>query len=120
MNESRQLLHRTKEFARRVIPLVDQLPRRRSADVRGNQLLRCATSVGANYRAAVRGRSPKEFRSKLGIVEEEADEAIYWLELLSDSGLIKAELLQPLMQEADEILAMNVASIKTSRNSRKQ
>jgi four helix bundle protein len=106
---------RTKRFALRIMRLVDRLPSRRSADVLGKQLLRCATSVGANYRAACRGRSADEFRAKLGIVEEEADESLYWIELLVEGGLVKEELVKDLHQEAGEILAMVVASIKTSR-----
>jgi four helix bundle protein len=108
---------RTKQFAVRVIRLVESLPQRRTADVIGKQLLRSATSVGANYRAACRGRSPQEFRSKLGIVEEEADESIYWIELLVESELVRHELVAELLREADEILAMVVASIKTSQKS---
>lgn len=110
-----QLLDRTREFALRIIRLVDSLPVRTSARTIGNQLVRCGTSVGANYRAARRARTPPEFRAKLGIVEEEADEVVYWLELLADSGLVKAGRLESLRQEANEILAMVVASIRTSR-----
>lgn len=114
------LLGRTKTFALRCIRLVDSLPRQRSADVIGKQLLRAATSVGANYRAARRGRSPAEFRAKLGIVEEEADECVYWLELLVASDLVPAERQQDLLQEANEIVAMVVASIRTSRSNSKR
>ena len=106
---------RTKQFALRVMRLVDSLPNRRSANTLGNQLLRSATSVGANYRAAQRARSRAEFRAKLGIVEEEADESVYWLELLMESGLVKKNLLDNLHQEANEITAMIVSSILTSR-----
>lgn len=79
------------------------------------QLMRCGTSVGANYRAACRARSPAEFRAKLGIVEEECDESIYWVELIVESEIVRQELLVDLPQEADEILSMVVASINTSR-----
>jgi four helix bundle protein len=106
---------RTKKFALRIIRLVGQLPRERAAIVIGEQLLRSATSVGANYRAAQRGRSSAEFRSKLGIVEEEADESVYWIELLMESGFVKPDLLGDLHREANEITAMVVASIRTSR-----
>jgi four helix bundle protein len=109
------LLTRTKSFAVRVIRLVDSLPRRRAAGVIGSQLLRSATSIGANYRAARRARSNKEFCAKLGIVEEEADESIYWIELLMDSQIVKSNLLVPLLDEANEIAAMIVASIRTAR-----
>ncbi len=80
--------------------------------------MRCGTSVGANYRAACRARSPAEFRAKLGIVEEEADESIYWMELLVETETVRQELLAELMQEANEIIAMIVASIRTSRSSK--
>ena len=93
---------RTKEFALRVIRVVDSLPRKRSADIVGGQLLRAGTSVGANYRASCRARSPAEFRAKLGIVEEEADESVYWLEFLSESGLVAESKLRNLLQEANE------------------
>jgi four helix bundle protein len=115
MAKSGDLRVRTKEFALRVIRLVDHLPNNPSSAVIGKQLLRAATSVGANYRAAQRGRSAAEFRAKLGIVEEESDECGYWLELLAESGLVKSELLKDLHQEANEITAMVVASILTSR-----
>lgn len=81
----------------------------------GRQLLRSATSVGANYRAACRGKSRADVIAKLGIVEEEADESLYWKELLIETGLVAEARLQSLMQEANEILAMTVASIKTMR-----
>lgn len=100
-----------------MIRLVDSFPPNRSAEVIGRQLLRSATSVGANYRAAKRGRSSAEFRAKLGVVEEEADETVYWLELLAESGYVNPKLLDDLLREANEITAMVVASIKTARRS---
>lgn len=115
MNRQSVLRVRTKQFALRVIRLVDALPNKRSAWNIGNQLLRSATSVGANYRAAQRARSKAEFRAKLGIVEEEADESVYWLELLIESKLMEPNLLGDLLLEANEITAMVVASIRTSR-----
>ncbi|MEH2027863.1 four helix bundle protein [Nostoc sp.] len=114
MNEQ-EFKARTKQLALRVIRLVEQLPQTRIADVIGKQLLRSATSVGANYRAACRAKSTADLIAKLGIVEEEADETLYWLELVIESGLMTAEKLKSLMQEATEILAMTVASIKTLR-----
>jgi four helix bundle protein len=108
---------RTKQFALRVIRLVDSLPTSRSADVIGKQLLRSATSVGANYRAACRARSAPEFQAKLGIVEEEADESVYWMELLVESGRIRPNLVRNLLDEANALVAMTVASITTSRRS---
>jgi four helix bundle protein len=109
------LRKRTKDFALRVIRVVESLPRKRSADIIGGQLLRAGTSVGSNYRAACRARSPAEFRAKLGIVEEEADESVYWLELLIESGLVAESKLRNLLEEANELLAIMVASINTSR-----
>jgi four helix bundle protein len=116
--KSGQLRERTTAFALRVMRLVDSLPRTRAAEVISRQLLRSATSVGANYRAACRGRSKAEFLAKLGIVEEEADECVYWIELVVASGLMKEELVHPLLQEANEIVSMIVASIRTGRTRR--
>lgn len=110
-----ELQQRTKLFALRLMVMVDALPKKRSAEVLGHQLLRSASSVAANYRAACRARSPAEFIAKMGIVEEEADESMAWLELLADSGLIKRERLISLMNEADQLVAITVASIKTAR-----
>ncbi len=108
---------RTRQFALRAIKLVEALPKGRSADVIARQLLRSATSVGANYRAACRARSTAEFLSKMGIVEEEADECVYWLELIADSELLPVIRLQEILDEANQIVAMTVASIKTARKS---
>lgn len=114
--KSPDLRVRTKEFALRTMRLVDSLPNRRSCEVIGKQLLRSATSVGANYRAACRARSQAEFCAKMGIVEEEADESAYWMELLVEGKLVKRELLVDLLPESNEIVAMAVASIKTARS----
>jgi four helix bundle protein len=111
------LKDRTKKFALRTIKLVEALPKTRTGDVLGKQLLRSGTSVGANYRAACRARSDAEFRAKLGVVEEEADESSFWLELITDSGLMKAPLTAELQKEANELTAIMVSSIKTSRAS---
>jgi four helix bundle protein len=110
---------RTKTFALRIMTLVGQLPKATAAQVIGRQLLRSGTSVGANYRAACRARSHADFIAKLGIVEEECDESLYWMELLIESGAVKTERLSLLMHEANEILAMVVQSINTSRRSSK-
>jgi len=115
-----QMKARTKKFALRVIRLVESLPRSRTADTIGRQLLRSGTSVGANYRSACRAKSPADFASKMGIVEEEADESIYWMELLVEGEIVKATRLGPLMKEADEIVAIAVSSIKTTRRARKR
>ncbi len=114
MNEQ-QFKTRTKQLALRVIRLVESLATTKTADVIGKQVLRSATSVGANYRSACRAKSTADLIAKLSIVEEEADETLYWLELLIESRLITAEKLNNLMQETSEILAMTVASIKTLR-----
>jgi four helix bundle protein len=109
------LKQRTKAYALQVIALVDGLPRRRSTDVIGNQLLRSATSIGANNRAARRGKSDLDFIAKLKIVEEEADECLYWLELLGESGHVPREQLLAVTAEINALLAITVASIKTTR-----
>src|SRR6266540_5696189 len=106
---------RTRLYALRAIQLVEALPRSRAADVTGRQLLRCATSGGAKYRAACRPRSTADFIAQMGIVEEEADESLYWLDLLAESGLVREEEVADLVAEGNELLAMTVASIKTAR-----
>lgn len=113
------LRDRTRAFALRIVRLADSLPAGRSSDVIGRQLLRSGTSVGANYRSARRARSPAEFLAKLGVVEEEADETAFWLDILAQSGTVKPALLADLTRECDEILAIVVAAIRTAkRNSR--
>jgi four helix bundle protein len=112
------LKKRTKTFALRIIKLVESLPPNKTADVIGKQLLRCGTSVGANYRASCRARSQADFIAKMGIVEEEADESIYWMELLVESGLVRQELLDNLIYEADELVAIVVSSIKTAKQNK--
>ena len=104
---------RTKQLALRIIKVVDALPKNRTADVIGRQLIRSGTSIGANYRAACRGKSTADVIAKLRIVEEEADESVYWMELLIESGLVSDGRLSELMQETNEIIAMTVASIRT-------
>lgn len=106
---------RTKQFGLRVFRVAQSLEKDPASSVLGKQLLRCGTSVGANYRAACRARSPAEFRAKLGIVEEECDESIYWLELLVETGLVSEDRLTDLVSEANEILAITVKSITTSK-----
>ncbi len=110
---------RTKAYALRVIKVVDALPPRDTvAKALGHQLLRCGTSVAANYRASVRAKSTADFVAKMGIVEEECDESLLWMELLIESGRMKADRLNELMSEGGEILAITVASIKTARRGR--
>jgi four helix bundle protein len=108
---------RTKAFALRIIRLVEALPKNQvSAQVIGKQLLRSGTSVGSNYRAACRARSTAELIAKLNIVLEEADESLYWMELIVEAGLMPTNKLQSLMVEANEIIAMVVTSLKTLRS----
>jgi four helix bundle protein len=109
-----ELLSRTRAFSLRFLKLVDHLPRTISGKAIGNQLVRSGTSVGANYRAACRSRSRAEFAAKLGIVAEEADETIYWLELIRDGNLIRAPKLTELLKEADELTAIFTAGRRTS------
>ncbi len=114
MNED-EMKARTKAFALRVIRLTEALPRTRTAEVIGRQLLRSATSVGANYRAARRAKSTADFIHKLGTVEEEADESGYWLEMLAESGVMKPARLAPLLKESDELTAIVVATIRSAK-----
>jgi four helix bundle protein len=113
--EPKDLKQRTKEFALRIIELVESLPRDKITDVIGKQLLRSGTSVGANYRSACRAKSTADFISKMRTVEEEADESIYWMELLIESGLISKDEVDGLLDEADQIVAIIVSSTKTAR-----
>jgi four helix bundle protein len=106
---------RTRQFAVRVIRLYRALRRSEEARVIGKQLLRSGTSIGANYRAACRARSKAEFVAKLGIVLEEADETVFWLELLPEVGLTPLELITPLIKEANELVSILVASLRTAK-----
>ena len=112
-----QLRDRTKKFAVRVIRLCQALPKSSEGQVIAKQLLRAGTSVGANYRAACRSRSKAEWLAKLGVVIEEADESMYWMELVSELKLMKPELIGPLYQEAEELTRICVSSRQTSRRS---
>jgi four helix bundle protein len=106
---------RTFRFGIRCVRLVESLPKTISAQTIGRQLLRAGTSVGANYRAAVRGRSRADFISRMGIVEEESDEALYWIDVLVELEVIPSNRVEELRREADEIIAITVSSIKTAR-----
>jgi four helix bundle protein len=119
VNDADSMKKRTKAFALRVIRFTNALPRSPEAAVIGRQLLRSGTSVGANYRSACLARSRADFVAKLGVVAEEADESKYWLELLSESGVARADGLADLMGEAAEITSMIIASIKTARDSKR-
>ncbi len=116
--DKQELLGRTKMFALRSLRLVDHLPRTMSGRAIGNQLVRSATSVGANYRAACRSRSRAEFAAKLGVVAEEADESVYWLELISEAKLLPEAKVTDLLKEANELTAIFTSARRTS--SRKQ
>src|SRR6266404_3646168 len=110
-----EFIERTKQFALAVVTLVEDLPAGRTADVIGKQLVRAGTSVGANYRAACRARSRREFIAKMGIVEEEADESQFWLDLLIARGATDTDRAAVLRHEANQIVAITVSSIRTAR-----
>jgi len=114
--DKEELKARTRAFALRVIRLTESLPKTETARVIGRQLLRSGTSVGANYRAACRAKSTADFIHKMSIVEEEADECLYWMELLVEASLVKDDQLGPLRQEANELLAITVSAIRTTRS----
>jgi four helix bundle protein len=114
---TQELKQRTFEFGVRVVHAVDALPKSETARILGRQLLRAGTSVGANYRAAARARSRADFVAKLGIVEEECDESSYWIEMIIALKVLKRSRLTSLLTEANELLAIAVASIKTARRS---
>jgi four helix bundle protein len=105
---------RTKQSALRVMKMVDTLPRTIQGRTIAKQIIRSATSVAANYRAACRARSRAEFIAKIGVVEEEADESCFWLELIIDSGLLTEERIRPLLSEAGELVAIMAASRKSA------
>jgi four helix bundle protein len=111
-----QLRDRTKAFALRVIRMSDGLPKTRSGNVIGNQILRSATGMAANYRAAGRSRSKAEFIAKIGVVIEEADETVFWLEMLQDSGIVKPTKLDGMLDEANQLLAVFTASRRTAKS----
>lgn len=113
------LKERTKKFALRIVKMYVALPKTTEAQVMGKQVLRSGTSVAANYREASRARSPAEFRSKMGIVEQELDETQLWLELLVESGIVKNEQMKELLSETDQLLRITVSSITTSKKGRK-
>ena len=117
MNEE-EMKKRTKEFAKATIKLCRKLPNTREGKLVGDQMFRSGTSVAANYRAACRGRSKAEFISKLAIVEEEADETLFWLELIQEMDILNEPLIESLMKECDELIAIIVTSIKTVKKKR--
>jgi four helix bundle protein len=110
-----ELQERTRRFALRIIKLFRTLPKTDEARVLGKQVLRSGTSIGANYRAACRARSRAEFVAKLGIVLEEADETVFWLELMRDAAIFSEVKLQDIIHEAKELVAIFVASVRTAK-----
>ncbi len=115
-----ELKRRTKQFALVIIKLVEELPHNRSGNAIANQLIRSGTSVAANYRSACRARSNADFISKITVVEEESDETLFWLELISESNMIEKTNLEPLLIEANELTAIFTASGKTAKNNNPQ
>ena len=113
---SDELKLRFRKFSVRIIKMVDKLPNTISGRAIGSQIIRSGTSPGANYRAACRAKSDKDFINKLKIVEEEVDETEYWIEVISDSELIKPVLLLDIQKETKELLAIITKSIITKRN----
>ena len=111
-----QLQSRTKNFALRVFKMVEKLPKSKGVEVIIYQLIKASTSVAANYRAACRAKSRADFINKLKIVEEESDESLFWLEFIADLNLMDFKLLENLLKEANELVAIFTASVKTSKN----
>jgi four helix bundle protein len=114
----KELKLRTRKFAVDILNFVDELPNRRSANIIGNQLGRCASSVAANYRAACRVRSHAEFVAKIGLVEEEADESTFWLDIIPDTKNSSKEVITPLLNEARELTAIFTAACKTAKQNK--
>ena len=115
MSQAQELKERTKQFAIRVVRLFRSLPKTEEARVVGKQALRSGTSVAANYRAVCRARSKAEFIAKIGVVVEEADETVFWLELLVETGIVAQARMDGLLTEANELLAIFSASQRTSK-----
>jgi len=110
-----ELRDRTKAFAVRIVKLYRLLPHTADSQVVGKQLLRCGTSVAANYRAACRGRSRAEWIAKIGLVVEEADETVFWLEMLSDCGIVPNQRCEDILKEARELSAIFTATQHTAK-----
>ncbi|HKE31113.1 MAG TPA: four helix bundle protein [Candidatus Angelobacter sp.] len=115
LEKHQELRDRTKQFALRILRMSSKLPNTRQANVINNQILRSATGMAANYRAVGRARSKAEFAAKIGVVLEEADESLFWLELLKESGIVKEEKLRDLLNEANQLVAIFSASRRTAR-----
>ncbi len=110
-----ELKSRTKNFALRIIKVVEELPQTTAGWAIGKQLIRSGTSVAANYRAACRARSTRDFVAKIALVEEEADESLFWLEMIVETALVKKERLAGLLQEADELTAIFTATGRSTK-----
>jgi len=115
---SEELKSRTKKFGLRIINLYDELSKTKKGEILGNQLIRSGTSIGANYRAACRSKSNADFIYKIQIVEEEADESAFWLEMISESNIIKKNRIESLLQEANELTAIFTSSGRTAKKKR--
>lgn len=115
MNEA-QLKNRTKSFAKDILYLCRKLPANREGMLIGNQIFRSGTSVAANYRAACRAKSGADFIAKLAIVEEEADDTLFWLEIIKEMGILDMPAIENILRENNEIIAIIVSSIKTAKN----
>ena len=115
LDKHQQLKDSTRMFALRIIKMAEVLPKTRSANVIANQILRSSTSMAANYRAVGRSRSKAEFIAKMGVVLEEADETVFWLEMLAESGIVSSEKLKLLVQEANELMLIFSASRRTAK-----
>lgn len=118
LNQARRLQDRTKAFAVRIIKAFSGLPKHEAARVIGRQFLRSGTSLAANYRAACRARSAADFISKISVVVEETDETLFWFELLVEAELAKNNLVEPLMNERQELLKIFSASLATTKRNR--
>jgi four helix bundle protein len=116
LDKATELKKRTKNFAIRIVNIFRSLPHSPDAQTLGKQLLRSGTSVGANYRAVCRARSQAEFIARMGIVVEEADETVFWLELLGETGVVRPERTQDLLNEANELVRIFGASLRTSKH----
>lgn len=118
LNQTKQLQDRTKAFAVRIIKAFARLPKNEAARIIGRQFLRSGTSLAANYRSACRARSAADFVSKISVVTEEADETLFWFELLLEAELVKINLVEPLMKECKELLKIFSASLTTAKRNR--
>jgi len=117
LEKARELQNRTKQFAVRIVRMFQALPKAGEAQIIGKQVLRSGTAMAANYRAACRSRSKAEFAAKMGVVVEEADETVFWLELLIECGIVPVKKMQAILVEANELLAIFSASRRTIRQS---